>query len=105
MKLHKVYIHEPTPCTVRLAQIPILTPPNRYPTRLHDTAARYCRNILQWCKNDFKSKNNTNGDYCFFNVHYLTMQMHAQYALAGQKTQQKCPNVSFHEVCLNQVSL
>ena len=24
---------------------------------------RYSRNIFQWCKNDFKSKNNTNGDY------------------------------------------
>ena len=27
---------------------------------------RYSRNILQWSKNDFKSKNNTNGDYLFF---------------------------------------
>ena len=25
---------------------------------------RYGRNILQWSKNDFKSKNSTNGDYC-----------------------------------------
>ena len=24
---------------------------------------RHTRNILQWCKYDFKSKNNTNGDY------------------------------------------
>ena len=27
---------------------------------------RYGRNILQWSKNDFKSRINTNGDYCFF---------------------------------------
>ena len=32
---------------------------------------RYRQNILHWSKNDFKSKNNTNGDY--FNEQLLIM--------------------------------
>ena len=37
----------------------------KYKTNIDDVGGkrRYSRNILQWCKNDFKSKNNTNGDY------------------------------------------
>ena len=37
----------------------------KYKTNIDDIGGkrRYGRNILQWCKNEFKSKNNTNGDY------------------------------------------
>ena len=37
----------------------------KYKTNIDDVGGkrRYTRNILQWSKNDFKSKNNTNGDY------------------------------------------
>ena len=41
----------------------------KYKTNIDDVEGKrkYNRNILQWCKNDFKSKNNTNGDYyCHF---------------------------------------
>ena len=40
----------------------------KYRTNIDDMGGkkRYSWNILQWCKNDFKSKNNTNGDYLFF---------------------------------------
>ena len=54
---------------------------------------------------DIYFKSTTLHDLSDFMFIILTMQMHAQYALVGQKTQQKCPNVSFHEVCLNQVPL
>ena len=38
-----------------------------YKTNIDDVGwkRRYSRNILQWSKNDFKSQNNTNGDYCY----------------------------------------
>ena len=37
----------------------------KYKTNIDDVGGkrRYCWNILQWSKNDFKSKNNTNGTY------------------------------------------
>ena len=38
----------------------------KYETNIDDVSGkrRYSWNILQWSKNDFKSKINTNGDYC-----------------------------------------
>ena len=40
----------------------------KYKTNIDEVGGkrRYSENILQWCKNDFKSKNNTNGDYYLF---------------------------------------
>ena len=37
----------------------------KYKTNIDDEGGkrRYSHNILQWYKNDFKSKNKTNGDY------------------------------------------
>ena len=37
----------------------------KYKTNIDDVGGkrRYSRNILKWSKNDFKSKNSTNGDY------------------------------------------
>ena len=42
-----------------------LFPVEKYETNIDDVGRkrRYCRNILQWSENDFKSKKTTNGDY------------------------------------------
>ena len=42
-----------------------LSSSEKYKTNIDDAEGkrRYSWNILQWSKNDFKSKNSTNGDY------------------------------------------
>ena len=59
-----------------------------YETNIDDVCGKrgYCRNILQWSKNNLKSMNNTNGDYSY--PKNWTTQITGLACIQGLNTQQ-----------------